>query len=164
MLACLTLSSAEPGKKAKDRGREPRMRWFRVPLSADEQRVVWDHRDCHADRLVRQRRRALWLLDCGETRKQTAEILRVSRATVPRQVAAYRTDGWAGLTRCGAAGTASEWTPFDERRKADFRERPVRSVAAAGERLKTLPRLTRRPTQARQHRHRPRLGRKDRRR
>ncbi|MSR60052.1 MAG: helix-turn-helix domain-containing protein, partial [Planctomycetaceae bacterium] len=72
------------------------MGWFRVQLSEVEQRVVLDHCDCHVDRLVRQRMWALWLLHCGETREKTAEILRVSRATVQRHVAAYRTGGLAG--------------------------------------------------------------------
>ena len=130
------------------------MGWFRVQLSEDEQQVVWDHCDCHVDRLVRQRMWALWLLHCGETREKTAEILRVSRATVQRHVAAYRTGGLAGLASRGEAGTASDWTPFDERLKAEFRERPARSVAEAGERIKTLTGLEWRPTQVRHHLHR----------
>ena len=130
------------------------MGWFRVRLSADEQGVVLDHRDCHVDRLVRQRMWALWLLHCGQTREQTAEILRVSRATVQRHVAAYRTGGLAGLARRGHAGTASDWTPFDETLKAEFLARPARSVAEAGERIKTLTGLARRPTQVRLHLHR----------
>jgi len=130
------------------------MGWFRLKLSEVEQQVVLDHRDCHVDRLVRQRMWALWLLHCGETREKTAEILRVSRATVQRHVAAYRTGGLAGLASRGAAGTASEWLPFDERLKAEFRERPARSIAEAGERIKTLTGLERRPTQVRHHLHR----------
>ena len=130
------------------------MGWFRVQLSEFEQRVVLDHRDCHVDRLVRQRMWALWLLHCGETREKTAEILRVSRATVQRHVVAYRMGGLAGLASRGEAGAASEWSPFDERLKVEFRERPVRSVAEAGERIKALTGLERRPTQVRYHLHR----------
>ena len=130
------------------------MGWFRVQLSEVEQRVVLDHRDCHVDRLVRQRMWALWLLHCGETREKTAEILRVSRATVQRHVVAYRMGGLAGLASRGEAGAASEWSPFDERLKIEFRERPVRSVAEAGERIKALTGLERRPTQVRYHLHR----------
>lgn len=130
------------------------MGWFRVRLSADEQQVVLDHRECHVDRLVRQRMWALWLLHCGETREKTAEILRVSRATVQRHVAAYRTGGLAGLTNRGASTTASEWAPFDKMLQVEFRVRPARSVAEAGERIKTLTGLERRPTQVRHHLHR----------
>jgi transposase len=130
------------------------MGWFRVRLSEDEQQVVLDHCDCHVDRLVRQRMWALWLLHCGETREKTAEILRVSRATVQRYVAAYRTGGLAGLASRGVAATASEWTLLDERLQAEFRERPARSVAEAGERIKALTGLERRPTQVRHHLHR----------
>lgn len=125
-----------------------------MKLSEDEQRVVLDHRDCHVDRLVRRRMWALWLLHCGETREKTAEILGVSRATVQRHVAAYRTGGLAGLVCRGEAGTASEWAPFDERLKAEFGERPARSVAEAGERIQALTGLVRRPTQVRYHLHR----------
>lgn len=132
------------------------MGWFRVKLSDVEQRVVLDHRDCHVDRLVRQRRWALWLLHCGQTREQTAEILPVSRTTVQRHVAAYRTGGLARLASRGEAKTTSEWVPFDERLKAEFGERPARSVAEAGERIKALTGLERQPTQVRHHL--PRLG------
>ena len=31
------------------------MGWFRVRLSDGEQQVVLEHRECHVDRLVRQR-------------------------------------------------------------------------------------------------------------
>jgi len=130
------------------------MVWFRVKLSADEQQVVLEHRDCHVDRLVRQRMWALWLLHCGETREKTAEILQLSRATVQRHLAAYRTGGLTGLASRGEARIASEWTSFDERLKAEFLERPARSVAEAGERIKTLTGLERRPTQVRYHLHR----------
>ena len=130
------------------------MAWFRVQLSEAEQQLVLDYCDCHIDRLVRQRMWALWLLHCGETRQKTAEILQVSRATVQRHVAAYRTGGLPRLASRGEAGTASEWTTFDERLKAEFRERPARSVAEAGERIKTLTGLERRPTQVRHHLHR----------
>ena len=107
------------------------MGWFRVPLSDVEQPLVLNHRDCHIDRLVRQRMWALWLLDCGETRPQTAAILRVSRATVPRPVAAYRTGGLSRLASRGDVGTASAWTTCDERLKAEFSERPARSPRRA---------------------------------
>lgn len=127
------------------------MAWFRVQLSADEQQVVWDHRDHHADPLVRQRMWALWLLHCGQTREKTAEILGVSRATVQRCVSAYRTGGLPELARRGVSATASEWTPFDELLKAEFTERPARSVAEAGERIKALTGLERRPSQVRYH-------------
>ena len=130
------------------------MGWFRVQLSEVEQQLVLDHRDGHIDRLVRQRMWALWLLHCGETRQKTAEILQVSRATVQRHFEAYRTGGLSRLARRGEAGTASEWTTFDERLKAEFRERPARSVAEAGERIKALTGLERRPTQVRHHLHR----------
>lgn len=118
-------------------------------MSEDEQQVVWDHRDCHVDRLVRKRMWALWLLHCGETREKTAEILQVSRATVQRYVAAYRAGGLAGLASRGAGATASQGTPFDEKLEAEFRERPARSVAEAGERIKALTGQERRPSQIR---------------
>lgn len=127
------------------------MGWYRVRLSADEQQVVLDHRESHVDPLVRQRMWALWLLHCGETREKTAEILRVSRATVQRYVAAYRTGGLAGLARRSVAAKASAWTPFDAALQAEFRARPAHSVAEAGARIKTLTGLERRPSQVRHH-------------
>ena len=130
------------------------MGWFRVRLSDDEQRVVLDHRECHVDRLVRQRMWALWLLHCGETREQVAVILGVSRATVQRHVAAYREGGLAGLMSRGEAVVVSEWTPHDEILKAEFLARPARSVAEAGERIQALTGLKRQPSQIRHHLHR----------
>ena len=106
------------------------MGWFRVPLSDVEQPLVLDHRDCHIDRLMRQRMWALWLLDCGETRPQTAAILRVSRATVQRPVAAYRTGGLSRLASRGDVGTASAWTTSD-RRPSSPSDPPARSPRRA---------------------------------
>ena len=127
------------------------MAWFRVQLSEVEQQVVLDYRDHHVDPLVRQRMWALWLLHCGETRGNTAKILQVSRATVQRHVVAFRKGGLAGLASRGEAGRVSEWTQFDEILKAEFRERPVRSVAEAGERITALTGLKRQPSQVRYH-------------
>ena len=122
-----------------------------MQLSEVEEQLVLDHRDGHIDRLVRQRMWALWLLHCGEARQKTAEILQVSRTTVQRHVEAYRTGGLSRLARRGEAGTAKEWTIFDEQLKAEFCERPARSVA---ERIKTRAGWERRPTQVRHHLHR----------
>ena len=130
------------------------MGWFRVRLSDDEQRVVVDHRECHVDRLVRQRMWALWLLHCGETREQAAEMLQVSRATVQRHVAAYREGGLASLMSRGEGVVVSEWAPHDEILKAEFLARLARSVAEAGERIQALTGLKRGPTQVRHHLHR----------
>jgi transposase len=130
------------------------MGWYRIRLSDDEQRVVLDQRECHVDPLVRQRMWALWLLHCGETREKTAEILQVSRSTIQRYVAAYRRGGLSGLASRGEEPTVSRWAPFDDLLKAEFRERPARSVAEAGERIKRLTGLAWRPTQVRHHLHR----------
>lgn len=130
------------------------MGWFRVRLSEDEQRVVLDYRESHVDPLVRQRMWALWLLHCGETREHAAKILRVSRSTVQRYVAAYQSGGLPGLASRGGEPGVSKWAEFDELLKAEFRARPARSVAEAGERIKTLTGLVWRPTQVRYHLHR----------
>ena len=130
------------------------MGWFRISLSDDEQRAVLEHRECHVDPLVRQRMWTLWLLHCGETREKTGKILQVSRATIQRQVTALRKGGLSGLASRGQASAERRWTAFDELLKAEFRERPARSVAEAGERIKTLTGLAWRPTQVRFHRHR----------
>ena len=130
------------------------MGWTRIRLSDDEQRAVLEQREGHVDPLVRQRMWAVWLLHCGQTREKTAAILRVSRSTIQRQVAAYRTGGLSGLARRGAGPPLRRWAQFDELLKAEFQERPARSVAEAGERIKTLTGLAWRPTQVRHHLHR----------
>src|SRR3970040_2411545 len=48
------------------------MAWFRVLLSAEQQRVVNEERESHPNRRIRQRMLVLWLLHCGLTREKAA--------------------------------------------------------------------------------------------
>jgi transposase len=125
------------------------MAWFRVRLTKEEQRIVQEELDCHPNRPIRQRMRALWLLHCGLTREQTAKIVGVGRATVQRWVAAYRDGGLDGLRRWNVEGPQSELMAYRDLIRAMFEERPPRTVAEAAQRIYEKTGLRRGPTQVR---------------
>ena len=80
------------------------MALFRIALTEGEQRVVNAERDSHPGAHIRRKMLVVWLLHCGLTRTKAAEIAGLSRATVQRYVAAYRTGGLDGLRRWGCPG------------------------------------------------------------
>lgn len=125
------------------------MAWFRVQLSADEQSQVLEDRDNHPHRRIRERMWVLWLLHCGQTRENAAQICDVSRATVQRFVAAYRDGGLEGLRQWDVKGPVSEMASFRELLKAEFEKTPPCSVVQAGQRIFELTGVRRQPTQVR---------------
>src|SRR5262245_58488114 len=79
-----------------------------IALAEDVQRVVNTERDSHPDAHVRRKMLVLWLLHCGLTREKAAEVAGLSRPTVQRYVAAYRSGGLDGLRRWGGRGPVSD--------------------------------------------------------
>jgi hypothetical protein len=79
---------------------------FWIALTEDEQRVVNAERDSHPEAHVRRKMLVVWLLHCGLTRVKAAEIAGLSRPTVQRYVAAYRTGDSTGCVG-GAFGARS---------------------------------------------------------
>lgn len=122
---------------------------FPIALTADEQRVVNAERDAHPDAPVRRKMLILWLLHCGLTREKAAEVGSLSRATVQRYVAAYRTGGLDRLRRWGVRGPVSDLVTHTDAIREALTKRPVRTVAEAAEQTEHLTGLTRKPTQVR---------------
>src|SRR5438067_12868989 len=96
------------------------MAWFRVRLTEEQQRIVDEERVAHPDLRVREKMLVLWLLHCGATREGAARVVGVSRATVQRYVAAFRSDGLDGLRRCLHHRPVSEMAAYRDLIRASF--------------------------------------------
>lgn len=125
------------------------MSWFRVQLSEEQQIVVNAERDGHPAEHVRRKMLVLWLLHCGLTRQQVAQITRLGRATVQRYVAAFREGGLEGLRQWQVTGPVSDLAAHTEQLRQSFAEQPARTIAEACERIEQLTGLKRQPTQVR---------------
>jgi transposase len=123
---------------------------FRIDLTEDEQRVVNAERDSHSEAHVRRKMLVVWLLHCGLTRAKAGEIAGLSRPTVQRYVAAYRTGGLDGLRRWGVRGPVSDLVAHTRAIREALTHRPVRTAAEAAEQIERLTGLKREPTQVRQ--------------
>jgi transposase len=125
------------------------MGWLRVELTEEQQRIVNAERDSHPREHVRRKMLVLWLLHCGLTREKTAEVAGLGRATVQRYVAAFREGGLDGLRTWGVTGPVSDLAAHRERLREEFTRQPVRSIAAACERIEQLTGIRRQPSQVR---------------
>jgi transposase len=123
---------------------------FRIALTEDEQRVVNAERDTHPEAHVRRKMLVVWLLHCGLTRAKAGEIAGLSRPTVQRYVAAYRTGGLDGLRRWGVRGPVSDLVAHTRAIREALTRRPVRTAAEAADQIERLTGLKREPTQVRQ--------------
>ena len=111
------------------------MAWLRIRLTEDQQRIVDEERSSHFNLRVREKMLAIWLLHSGLTRRKAAEIVGASRAAVQRYVVAFREGGLDGLRRSNLNRPVSEMAAYRELIRKSFEERPVRTVAEAGERI-----------------------------
>lgn len=125
------------------------MAWLRIALTDAERGVVNAERDTHPEAHVRRKMLALWLLHCGLTRVQVAEVTGLGRATVQRYVAAYRAGGLDGLRRWDVVGPVTALADHTDAIRASLTATPVRTVAEACDRIEALTGLRRRPTQVR---------------
>ena len=125
------------------------MAWFRVQLTEEQQRIVNEERTSHPDLRVREKMLVLWLLHCGTTRQEAAEVVGLGRATVQRYVAAFRQGGLDGLRRCHHPRPVSELAADRESIRESFDKRPARTMAEACERIFQLTGLRRGPSQVR---------------
>jgi transposase len=127
------------------------MKWLRIKLTEEEQRIVMNERESYPDPLVRRKLWALWLLHCGTTREKTAEIIGVARSTIERHVAEFREGGLEGLRKRGPRyKPTSELAAHTEIIRKSFQEQPARSIAEACQRVSELTGVIRKPTQVRQ--------------
>jgi transposase len=122
---------------------------FRIALTEDERRVVNAERDSHPEALVRRKMHVVWLLHCGLTRQKAGEIAGLSRPTVQRYVAAYRSGGLDGLRQWGVRGPVSDLVAYTDAIAVTLTNRPVKTVAEAAEQIERLTGLKRAPTQVR---------------
>jgi transposase len=120
-----------------------------VQLTEERPRIVHEERVAHPDRRVREKMLALGLLHGGAAREKAARIVGVSRATVQRSVAAFRTGGLDGLRRCDHHRPRSERAAAREVIRASLEERPARTMAAACDRIFQLTGSRRGPSQVR---------------
>jgi transposase len=125
------------------------MAWFRVQLTEEEQQVVNEEWASHPHPRVREKMLVLWLLHCGLTRQEAAEVAGVGRATVPRDLAADRDGGLDGLRRWDVKGPVSDLAADRDLIRESFETAPVCTIAEACERLFQLTGLRRGPTQVR---------------
>ncbi len=125
------------------------MSWFRVSLTAEEQRVVDEERTSHPNERIRERMLMLWLLHNGLTRQKAAEIVGVGRATVQRYVAAYREGGLDGLRRWDPNRPVSEMAAYCDLIRESFEKQPACTIAEACDRIFQLTGLKRGPSQVR---------------
>jgi len=123
------------------------MAWFRIALSAEQQRVVNEERESHPNVRVRQKMLVLWLLHCGLTRQKAAEVAGVGRATVQRMVAAFREGGLDAVRQWNVKGPTSEMAAYREVIRKSFEHQPARTAAEAADRIEQLTGLRRGPTQ-----------------
>ncbi len=114
------------------------MAWFPVQLTDEEPRIVHEERVFHPHPRVREKMRVLWSLRCGLTRQKAAEVAGVGRATVPRDLAAFRDEGWDGLRQWDVTGPVSELAAYRDQIRASFEESPVCTIAETCERLYQL--------------------------
>jgi transposase len=125
------------------------MAWFRVHLTEDQQRIVNEERVAHPNLRVREKMLVIWLLHCGATRDQAAEIVGIGRATVQRYVAAFRAGGLDGLRQWKPRRPSSEMAAYRELIRESFEKQPARTVAEACDRIFRLTGLRRGPSQVR---------------
>jgi len=123
---------------------------LRIQLAEDEKMLVQRNRLKHEKVVVRRKMDVLWLLHHGHTRAEAAVITGVARGTVQRYVADYRDGGLEALFRIERTVPVSEMEDHREILLASFREKPLRSVAEAAERIERLTGLRRGPSQVRQ--------------
>ena len=123
----------------------------RSPLTfnPDDLRVLSDERYSHPDPRVQRRMEVLWLISQGETQGRAGQLGGVSKATVERYVAIYRSQGVAGLRAFHWVKPVSVLEGHRSSLEESFRTNPPHTVAEACERIKALTGVTRGESQVR---------------
>ena len=123
----------------------------RLPLtfSPDDVRVLSEERYSHPDPRVQRRMEVLWLLSQGETQARAGQLGGVSKATVERYVALYRSRGVVGLREFHWVKPVSVLEEHRRSLEEAFRTNPPHTVAEACERIKALTGVERGESQVR---------------
>ena len=124
---------------------------LRSPLTftPDDLRVLSDERYSHPDPRVQRRMEVLWLISQGETQGRAGQLGGVSKATVERYVAIYRSQGVAGLRAFHWVKPVSVLESHRCSLEESFRKEPPHTVAEACERIKALTGVERGESQVR---------------
>lgn len=123
----------------------------RVPLTftnEDRAMLVKDRYE-HPDARVQQRMEVLHLISQKLTYKKAGQLAGVSRATVDRYVAIFRSKGVAGLRQFEWRKPVSELEQHRQSLEDSFTKNPPHTVAEACARIKEETGLERKPTQVR---------------
>lgn len=123
----------------------------RSPLtfSPDDLRVLSSERYAHPDPRVQRRMEVVWLISQGETQKRAGQLGGVSKATVERYIAIYRSHGVAGLRQFHWVKPVSALEGHRSSLEESFRKEPPHTVAEACERIKALTGVERGESQVR---------------
>ncbi len=123
----------------------------RSPLtfSSDDVRVLSDERYAHPAPRVQRRMEVLWLISQGETQTRAGQLGGVSKATVERYVAIYRSRGVAGLRAFHWVKPVSVLEGHRGSLEESFRKAPPHTVAEACVRIKALTGVERGESQVR---------------
>jgi transposase len=123
----------------------------RSPLtfSPDDLRVLSSERYAHPDPRVQRRMEVLWLIGQGETQARAGQLAGVSKATVERYAAIYRSQGVAGLRAFHWVKPVSILESHRSSLEESFREHPPHTVADACERITALTGVKRGESQVR---------------
>jgi transposase len=120
-----------------------------LTFTADDRRALATERYEHPDPRVQQRMEVLWLISQDETQARAGQLADVSKATVARYVALFRTDGVAGLREFHWVKPTSVLEAHRPTLEAEFRVRPPHTVAEAADRIEKLTGVRRQETQVR---------------
>ena len=123
----------------------------RSPLTftPDDLRVLSDERYAHPDPRVQRRMEVVWLISQGETQARAGQLAGVSKATVERHVAIYRSHGVAGLREFHWVKPVSVLESHRSSLEESFRTNPPHTVAEARARIQALTGVTRGESQVR---------------
>lgn len=120
-----------------------------LTFSPDDLRVLSSERYTHPDPRVQRRMEVLWLISRGETQGRAGRLGGVSKATVERYVAIYRSQGVAGLREFHWVKPVSVLESHRSSLEESFRTNPPHTVAEACERIKALTGVERGESQVR---------------
>ena len=118
-------------------------------FTADDIQNLAELRYQHPDLRVQQRMEVLWLISQNENQDRAAILAGVSKATVARYIAIFRSQGVAGLKEFHWVKPTSVLEDHRVTLEEEFRQRPPHTVAEAAQRIKTLTGITRKETQVR---------------
>jgi transposase len=121
----------------------------KLTFSEDDVRALSAERYSHPDPRVQQRLEVLWLISQGETQVRAGQLAGVSKATVERYVAIFRSKGVVGLREFQWVKPVSVLEAHRPSLEASFRDQPPHTVAEACQRIKELTGVQRGETQVR---------------